>query len=673
MNGTQPIGRSGRRKTRAIVSAAALIYAAILGFTWVFARQLAERNVRAVLENAEQSFTAIIQGELEAVLRYTCGGLINLFDGKCKPMSTKKLQDIAAKLNIDEINLIDNDGIVIGSNVPELKGVDFKRSPLTQAFLSLTNEMVSAVTQPFRHGVDNPDSFCKYYGMAFPDRQGILQIGLSNLRLRQNMYNATEEESAKALREWNFSIVGWYQRESRTAAYEPGRIILRRDELTGIMTRCRFFDFFGYHYSAVLPADFRNDEVLATLVITALASGLLIAFFSFAIIRLNSASDKLETLHAEADARTAADLLLARRIQMAALPSARDAFIGMFEISLAADSRPAREVGGDFYDFYPLPDRRIAFLVADVSGKGIPAAMFMMKAKNVLKNCLTGFSDLSDAVRTANERLCDANEAEMFVTAWVGIVSLSDGRVEFVNAGHNRPFIRHADGSIEKVMGKGGLFLGMFPDATYRRHEIRLRQGDRLFLYTDGITEAMNSEGRIFGESRLQKALADDDVPAALQAFVGKAEQSDDVTHLALDWLGAPAESSRDFTCGENALDEVIAFIRDQLGDANRATVARILNAADEIASNIVNYSGAESFSVVVTSCADRIRLTFSDTGREYNPLTHADPDTRASIENRPIGGLGLVMVKKLVDSITYTRENGRNVLKLIKRLPQRS
>jgi len=209
--------------------------------------------------------------------------------------------------------------------------------------------------------------------------------------------------------------------------------------------------------------------------------------------------------------------------------------------ALSAKMRPAKEVGGDFYDCYRYSDGRFVVTVADVSGKGVPAAMFMIKAKSILKSSMLRCRDAASAMADANLRLGRNNEAEMFVTVWTGIYDPASGEVEYVNAGHNPPVVRRADGTVEWVRARSGMALGVFPDCTYRSERVKLSRGDALLVYTDGVTEAQDSTGGFYGEARLGQllgAVADGLVTAVfddVSAFAGAAEQADDITALSLE------------------------------------------------------------------------------------------------------------------------------------------
>ena len=660
------------RSPRFIICSAAAFYVVALAVAWQQADARAQHRTDTILQSAEKGYADIIDGEIDAALRYVGGAVVNLFGGKPQAASLERMKELARTFNIDEINIVNSRGIAIASNISSVKGFDFNTNVHTRAFMALTNGVTTLVAQPFRRGVANPEMLCRYYGMAFPARDGFLQFGVTVDRLRQNMYAYSEAEADRILKDWHFSVVGWYERAEKDPEFKSGRTVRRRNPETGERVVGRFFDYVGYPYVAYIPESYCYSQRNSAFVVTALVLGVLLFAFVFILVRLASASAKLEALHAAADARTAADLALAKTIQMSALPSGDGAFMGHLEFAFDAESVPAREVGGDFYDFYAVPGGRIVFLVADVSGKGIPGALFMMEAKNVLKNCLTEFADIAEAVTEANRRICESNRAELFVTAWVGALDPKSGTIEFVNAGHNRPFVRRADGAVEKVMGKGGRFLGMFDDASYRANALRLEKGDCLYLYTDGVTEAMNAQGEQFGEGRLVASFTgyNANIRKMLCDFVGAAEQSDDITGLLIRWNGVPECVERSFSASVESLGPALDFIRNALAGLQPKTIASVLNASDEIMSNIVNYSDALEFAVAVERGHDRLRLRFSDGGKPYNPLSHVDPDTHAAIEDRPIGGLGLVVVKRLADRVTYVRESGRNVLAIIKRIP---
>ena len=263
---------------------------------------------------------------------------------------------------------------------------------------------------------------------------------------------------------------------------------------------------------------------------------------------INSTVDTLKRYIADAAARIDAELAFAKAIQHSALPSVFPPYPGRKEFDIHAAMFTAKEVGGDFYDFYFVDEDTLAFLVADVSGKGIPAAMFMMQSKTLLKSCAESGMSIDQVFTTANEKLCEGNEAGMFVTAWMGLLNVKTGLVTFANAGHNPPLVRQRDGSFAYHKTRAGFVLAGMEGIRYRKFELQLAPGDTIYLYTDGVTEATNASEQLYGEERLLKLLNGlnaataketcERVKADVDAFAGEAEQFDDITMLCLTWHG---------------------------------------------------------------------------------------------------------------------------------------
>lgn len=262
---------------------------------------------------------------------------------------------------------------------------------------------------------------------------------------------------------------------------------------------------------------------------------------------INGTVAALRDLIAKEAARIDAELELARVIQRTSLPSVFPPFPGRNEFAICAMMLPAKDVGGDFYDFYLLGENRLAFLAADVSGKGIPAAMFMMRAKTELKRLAQSGLPLVDVFRRANASLSENNEASMFVTVWMGILDLATGEVEYVDAGHEPAIVVNADGVPRFAAGTDGFVLGGLDDFAYTSGSLTLCPGDTLILYTDGVTEAQNSSREQFTDARLldsvrQSSGSVQDVCQAVHeevdAFAAGAEQFDDLTLLALRFFG---------------------------------------------------------------------------------------------------------------------------------------
>lgn len=246
------------------------------------------------------------------------------------------------------------------------------------------------------------------------------------------------------------------------------------------------------------------------------------------------------------------ELDVAREIQESILPRRFPAFPERAEIDLFATMVPAKEVGGDFYDFFFVDDDRVALVVGDVSGKGVPAALFMAVSRTLVKSVALEGVAPSACLARVNRLLCGDNEAEMFVSIFYALLDLRDGAVAYANGGHNRPFVVRGNGASEMLPSTNGTVLGVLDDLDYSEATTRLAPGESLFLYTDGVTEAFDVSGRMFGEDRLAQALAAranasaevcvQGVVADVARFAGDAPQSDDVTALAVVLRGVKSE-----------------------------------------------------------------------------------------------------------------------------------
>jgi sigma-B regulation protein RsbU (phosphoserine phosphatase) len=244
-----------------------------------------------------------------------------------------------------------------------------------------------------------------------------------------------------------------------------------------------------------------------------------------------------------------AEMNTATQIQISSLPHIFPAFPDDEEIELYAKMLTAKEVGGDFYDFFHIDGDHVALVIGDVSGKGIPGALFMMIAKTIIKNIAMECKVPSEIIKTANMRLCQDNDACMFVTVWFAILQLSTGNLKYVNAGHENPVYKKAGGSFELITEQHDFIVGGIDDAEYQDHELIMHPKDRLFIYTDGIPEANDKDNNMYGTERMLKALnevsdaSDEEIIEHLvkdvEKFADGAEQFDDQTMLEITYLGS--------------------------------------------------------------------------------------------------------------------------------------
>ena len=390
--------------------------------------------------------------------------------------------------------------------------------------------------------------------------------------------------------------------------------------------------------------------------------------------------------------RIASELSVAKEIQYSMLPSNFDDFEGHKEFDLYATMDPAKEVGGDFYDFFLVDDDHIALVMADVSGKGVPAAMFMAITKTLIKNRVQMGDSPADALKNVNEQLCQGNEAELFVTVWLAVIDLATGKGLAANAGHEHPVICRADGVFELIKYRHSPAVATMEGIRFKEHEFELRPGDRLFVYTDGVPEATNAASELFGADRMVDSLNRDpsasprtllaNLRADIDAFVGEAPQFDDITMMEFTFSGRPndtAEKSADeltLDATDENLHAALAFIDERLEalDCSPAVQMQIDVAVEELFVNVAHYAYAPNVGQVTVrfETADdprRAVITLIDGGVPYDPLAKPDPDVTLSAEERPIGGLGIYMVKKSMDAMRYEYRDEKNVLTIEKNL----
>ncbi len=411
--------------------------------------------------------------------------------------------------------------------------------------------------------------------------------------------------------------------------------------------------------------------------------------------------------------RIGAELNIAKNIQSNVLPHICETFPGRSEIDLCAIMHPAREVGGDFYDCFFLDQNRFCMVIADVSDKGVPAALFMMNSKVLLKTSAMASGDPAEILARVNRILCENNESGMFITVWLGILDLSTGVIRASNAGHEYPMIREGKNDFRILKDRHGLVLGAFEEAVYTNYEISLSPGDRLFLYTDGLAEASDPEKNQFGLDRMLQSLNScpelspegqvHQIMADVDRFVNDAPQFDDTTILALRYNGpvsdpknrettedfvnppenpeesAPTSESpseRDYFREElvvpavlDSITTVTEFVNSRLDEMDGSPHAsmQLSIIIDELMGNIINYGYPDvpgSVTVLFRQTSEtEVELTLMDHGIPYNPLEREDPDITASAEERSIGGLGIFMAKKFSDELIYRHEDGKNIL----------
>jgi sigma-B regulation protein RsbU (phosphoserine phosphatase) len=437
------------------------------------------------------------------------------------------------------------------------------------------------------------------------------------------------------------------------------------------------------HFDTPLPAVRRRDEV-----------GRLTESFETMRTDLRDYIDRLTTTTA-AKEKISSELAIARQIQLGIVPKLFPPFPHRKDLDLHACLEPAREVGGDLYDFALLDDDHLYLAIGDVSGKGVPASLLMAVGKTLLKSTIQAVRDPARALALVNDDLAEHNDSCMFITAFCGILNLQTGELSFANAGQNPPLLVRAGGGVELLQGKPGAPLAAMPGSRYASHSLRLEARDLLLLYTDGVTEAMNAALGMFDEARLiELARRECAAPArilierlvaAVRAHAAGAEQSDDITVLALRVASYPKacierqerepDSSLLLLNSKEELPKLVAWV-EALGAQQGLPAPLVMNlnlALEEWFANLVSYAfvdqAGHSIQFRVWYEAELLHLEIEDDGRPFDPTAQAIPDTAAGLEQRKIGGLGIHFIRRVMAGMRYRRAGGHNVLTLEFRL----
>jgi sigma-B regulation protein RsbU (phosphoserine phosphatase) len=445
------------------------------------------------------------------------------------------------------------------------------------------------------------------------------------------------------------------------------RITLPLRELSASAAQLATGDF-----NAALPEVTSNDEI-----------GALTKAFHHMRDSLREYMRNLEITTKEKE-RQDSELEIARKIQMNMLPPGVVAAGPAVPYELAATLVPARRVGGDFYDHF-VRDGKLWFMVGDVSGKGVGAALFMARAITLLRTVAHSGIALKDVLKAVNLGLCEQNDQAMFLTLFAGALDLATGKLTYGSAGHDPPvFLKGGSAEASLMLSEGSPVLGLMDDADFGEQQTMLNPGDSLFLYTDGITEAMNTDKQLFGGERLLETLRLEapstngrlearlaGVMAAVRRFAGDAPQSDDITVMVLRYRPARHElrlRSRREELGP-ALDRIEGLVLQGTSDGDLAGEIRLI--AEEGLSNVIRhgYGLTEGdIDVVLEISEEFVRFEIRDSGPPYNPLERPDPDFDKPVEERTPGGLGVYLMRVLTDSQSYSREGSVNVLVLTKR-----
>lgn len=576
-------------------------------FTWALQTELAKNEASELVKlNIEDVREDILDASNKNLLELTKKIASRL--NSAEKADSALLNELGKEFDIAEINVIDSRGIITASTYENFLEYDMRGGSQSAEFLVLLDGKTKEYVQNYQPTSSDPTISRKYAGIVLNDG-GFVQVAYDAERFQKDIDDVVVGVTRNrhvgengciiiAGEDWNivsdrhgnegknFDVSGVYIDRSTMPEGDLFNAVVYDDDAI-----CSYIVSEGYYIVAVLPrteAMFSRDiSVYITVFMEFVVFGMLFIVVYFLIKKLvvdnmakinrslakitsgnldtvvdvrtneefaslsddiNSTVLTLKRYIAEAAARIDKELEFAKTIQHSAIPTVFPPYPGHSEFDIYAAMDTAKEVGGDFYDFFFVGENKLGFLIADVSGKGIPAAMFMMTAKTIIKGYAESGKSVDEVFTIANEKLCESNEAGMFVTAWFGVLNLLTGKVEFVNAGHNPPLVRHKDSTFDYLKSKPSFVIAGMEGMKYRRNEFFLSSGDEIYLYTDGVTEATDSENRLYGEERLVRflntlhGLSGEEICHAVKAdvadFVGDAPQFDDITMLYLKYNG---------------------------------------------------------------------------------------------------------------------------------------
>ena len=382
--------------------------------------------------------------------------------------------------------------------------------------------------------------------------------------------------------------------------------------------------------------------------------------------------------------RIESELRIARAIQLGMVPKIFPPFPEREDIDLYARISPAREVGGDLYDFF-INNEKLYFIIGDVSGKGVPASLVMAVTCRLFRT-IASYTDTPEGIVTAlNDALSETNESCMFCTVFVGVLDIRNGNLRYCNAGHNPPVILQPDGDVFTLNILPNIALGVWNGYEFKGESYNMQRGSALFMYTDGVTEAEDMDKSLYGEQRLLDLLRREDSRSAriitehvvddIARHAGDAIQSDDITILccSLDQLHTNDTRSLVMTNKIEEIERMTSFI-EEICQENNLSVEDTFNihlAVEEAVTNVIMYAypqGEEhEFLLDVHVLENRLIFKIIDSGKEFDPTLQPDADVTLSLEERPIGGLGIFLIRQIMQTVDYRRVDGKNILTMVK------
>ncbi len=384
----------------------------------------------------------------------------------------------------------------------------------------------------------------------------------------------------------------------------------------------------------------------------------------------------VDIIHQEAKEkeRTNAELNVASKIQLDSLPSRT---FDDSQTSIRAYIKPAKEVGGDFYDYFYLDDHRLALIVADVSGKGIPASLFMMKGKELIKSAVQSSKSLVDAISSVNKILAKNNNELLFITSFIGVIDFKKNKINYVNAGHEKPYLV-SNNEVIKLDGVSNVVLGVEENHVYVEESHEFKEGDYILMFTDGLNESINKNNEEFGYARIEEALKDSSelpldevlnrINASFDSFTNSKDQFDDVTMLLVKSCSAELKlhyKNSDY----NIITDVVDQFNEKFSFFNEKTKASVGIILDEILNNYISYEKKDGLEINVefSLVKEGLQVVLSNNGSDYNPFKNYKEKflDKYHHEIEP-GGFGLTIVKDLSKSYSYEYKKGHPTITVV-------
>ena len=439
----------------------------------------------------------------------------------------------------------------------------------------------------------------------------------------------------------------------------------------------------GWSLSIVLPEKELYSGVRRIGMIVLLLQLLGVAMLIL-ILRIAAKNQARYLVMTEQKERMENEINIASKIQMSMIPKTFPPFPDRTDLDFAASIVPAKQVGGDLYDFF-IRDEKLYFCIGDVSGKGIPASLVMAVTRSLFRASSAHETNPQRIVTAMNDTMTESNDSNMFVTFFCGVLNLATGHLHYCNAGHNPPLILTDD--IRLLPVEPNIPLGILHGFQYNEQEADLRYDDSLLLYTDGLTEAEDMQAQLFGLDRVEAVLRTrrssqehlEALESAVTEFVGEAPQSDDLTMLFIHYLpkedAQPQERHLVLHNDIQQIPQLATFIEDiaQEKQLSQSMAMGINLALEEAVSNVILYAYPKETDGLVDVEAylrkSSLEFIIVDSGIPFDPTAAPEVDLNASIEERPIGGLGIHLVRELMDSVSYERKNNKNYLRMTKKL----